>query len=459
MKPLVCFFFVLGVAFVLTIGTALLTATQPVLRWMLFGAIWSAWCILAYFSTNRLRPDQRITALYFATFEATYASGNDYADLQNRFTTAHRLPEFTECCRRGIPVRGLQDFVYLQWPFFYDLRRVTAGMIRLRIKEATGTQTMRHEDYRIMKLVTKRTKDATGNTKEETLPWELVEGPVVNPRHPLVVPPPQKEKNVKTDGSTEEITTRFVLERTLIPRVEMQVNVDIIIRLGVKLMPLIKAVPGVSLDNPEKLGEELRNRGAEPVVQEALLHAMKKFTWEGHCHINDNLEDFEKEVVRVLRKPGTFFVEAGLLRPLHEHSPTEEREDPKKNSNGDAVESIDIAIEEPIPKSDALREALNAVAIANYNKESRRLDEFGLSSGLRDRVEMAQALGQDVTFTEVLAADAIKSSQVIAIGGDGSFLTAAAQLISGGKGQGRRTKRPRKRGGTGQGGQQGTTGS
>lgn len=432
MRATMSFFAVLTTAIVLTLLVVLFVTESRTLYWMSITGIWLTWLLFCSFSFYVLKPDERLVAMFFATFDATYVSGSDYEELQQRYAGSPHEAEFRRYCRRGpLSALGLPDIVYLQFPFFYDVRPATTGSIRIHVKATDGAFTAKLETVHVIPKVSRITHEANGQTSSAPVNPQQVgkrSRVYINPVRPIVAPPAESTWQNLAQGRRAQTLVTYHLERRAYPAVEMEIDVDVVLNLGVHFGPLIRKLPRATLNDPKKLAEEILALG-EPVIQEAIIRSVHEFTWEGPQDVLSRQPELEAEIIRRLRVHHTFFVEAGLLNELAHHTHHEAM-------NGVSVTSIDIAMERPIPKSAALRDAIGLAAKATYERDALRERMMGTTLGLADR-QAATGLAPEVIF----AHDALVTSNQLFVLGAPDAVSALGAIFRGGRGGGSRQNR------------------
>lgn len=354
------------------------------------------------------RVGVRLVSFYLATFAKTYVTGHDRRELAARYRKATRLPELRRYLGRGMGWLGLPDIVYLQWPFYSTLLATTADL-RIPIAATDGVWTTEQEIYRVLRKTLKITKITQGqgnNRKEVEIRREekTEEGEWKIDTPADRKPSGTKEKRVEkpADGSTVETRVETEVETHAIPRIQLLVNGEIFIRLGVSLGPFILAFPDAPLDRQSKEGEkeglqEYLSRSIQPLIFEAVRTAVSGFTkrqtgvtvpgltWEGLADAVKSRRDIEVRVREILgSQPESILIQSGLLREWDQNADT--------SDSGQAAAAFDVVIENILPKDADLQKAIDGVAVAlkkaegaRYEGEATRYRERGLTDALEER--------------------------------------------------------------------------
>lgn len=457
---LISFLLVLAVAIITTGVTALLTLPgMPAAFAMIAATVWVGWAALTVLSFHVMKPGIRKAVFFLGTFEGVYVNGSDWEETRRRYVAAHRREDFHLFCRRGFHLIGMGDIVFLPLPFYYDVRDVTTGIVRIPIKITQGVFTAVREHARIIrtdKITRKKAeKDKNGKVTSVTVighEEKRLPGPTgeVDPLSPPVLLPSTRSIKPSTEPNEDDVivetVTKYEIARQRTFPVEMEVDVEILISLGVNIGAFVQRLPQATLGDTKKLGEELSVAGVEPVVQEALIEAVAGFrrqgpggandilpfpglTWEGDLHIVAHREELERRVTRLLREKTSMLVEAGLLQPWA----------PGTNNAGAAAETFDIAVERVIPHSEELRKKIGLVSEARYDAEATRERERGLTDALDERAKKL-----DVSSQVVIMQDTVKHTTATIVTVDKDTLSGLSRLVplaSKGKGRGERRAR------------------
>lgn len=396
--PVITFLVVLGAAVIAVAVAGLVALPQnPVAFAMISTAIAASWLLLASQSFHRVRPGQRLAAFYVGTYDGVYVTGDDWQELQQRYAAAHREPDFNTYCRRGLHFIGLGDVLYLQYPFF-DVRTVTTGVVRIPIEPADGVFTAVRQVVRFVKKTVREKKRSRQNPQGKIIGFDILERDEwlepeptqeVDPNFPPAPPASTRRATTPdpTTGEFEETVVTYSIERVSTPRVEMQIDVEVLLTLGVNIGRFFKKLPTATISDPQKLGEELKQVGVAPLVHDAIIEAVAGsdapsnpfpgLTWEGPDDVSRNRALLEQRLVRLLREKTSILVEAGFLNPW----------DPVTGNAGPSAELFDIAVEEPVPRDKTLREKIGLAKQGQYEAEATRQREQGLTDALQQRTQ------------------------------------------------------------------------
>lgn len=370
----------------------------------------------------------RLAAFFLGSFRRTYVTETDMSDLRARYGRAGRTPELETVTARGLAWLGLPDIVYLQWPF-YSAVPVTTAQLRIAIAVADGIWTTEQELFRLVRTerTVERARDPQKpeqrgrvlSNKETTTegPWRLE---TATEKKSTIAR--RRETRIETPDPTREveITVEETVETRVIPRVQLEVNGEVFIRLGVDLGRLFLALPDAPLGTPtgENGLEGYLQKKIEPLIQEAIRDAVAGFTrrrvevingqelvsmevvpgltWEGIADAIRARRELETRVRELLgSQPESILIQSGLLRPWDGR--------PDTHDGGQTASAFDVVIENIVPKDAELQKAIDAVAIARKQAEAATFEgtatrqrEKGLTDALRERQEVLQTSGESV---------------------------------------------------------------
>lgn len=408
------FFFVLTVWIVLTAGAAaLFLPDHPqsfVVASLLLFTIYVVIFLVPSFRFGLVRRlGIRLAAFYLGTFSKTYVTATDRKDLTGRYERAGRLPELKEYLGQGMTWLGLPDVLYLQWPF-YSVVQATTAQLRIRIEATDNVWTTEQEIFRIIRTTRITKKDAEGHEissdeQEELGDWQVETATTRKP-------PSKKEKKLEKspDQTVVETIVDSRTETQVIPRIQLHVNGEIFIRLGVNLGPFTLALPDAPLDRStgENNLETFLAGKIQPLIFEAIRTGVAGYkkrdgtfvpglTWEGLADAVKARRELEVRVREILgSEPESILIQSGLLREWDGN--------PETPDNGQSAAAFDIVIEEIAPKEPKLQEAIDAVAVARKQAEAARYDgdatrqrERGLTDALVDRKSRLE-VGGDIAL-------------------------------------------------------------
>lgn len=359
----------------------------------------------------------RLAAFYLGTFTKTYVTDTDRKDLERRYqkpgSKLDRSNELDQFLGRGMDWIGLPDVVYLQWPF-YSVVPATTAQLRVNIKVADGVWTTEQELFRVIRTKRVTTKDKPGKvvhgSNEERSEGEWTAVTATQKKPPI---PRTKTTKLDTSDPTEnvETTTEEVVDTQMIPRIQLRVDGEVFIRLGINLGPLVLALPEAPLDKPtgeteaDDLGKFLTGK-IEPLIHEAVWEGVAGYTkkdrstkvpgltWEGLADTAKSRRELEWRIREILgSQPESILVQSGLLREWDGDTDT--------SDNGQSAAAFDIVIEHVAPKDEALQKAIDAVAVARKQAEAAAFDadairrrERGLTDALKERTEELSVSGE-----------------------------------------------------------------
>jgi hypothetical protein len=305
---------------------------------------------------------------------------------------------------------GLPDVVYLQWPF-YSVAPATTAQLRVPIKVTDGVWTTEQEVFRVVRTLRTITRAIETVTKgsvakeKETIIGDDERTQIGDWKAETVAerkPSETRTKKVeKVGGKSVETREEIRVETQTIPRIQLVVDGEIFIRLGVNLGPLILAMPDAPLDRPtdkEKIiGLETFLSGKiQPLAFEAIRAGVSGYTrphrdlvpgltWEGLADAVKASRELEARVRELLgSQPESILIQSALLRPWDG--------DVSTSDAGQSAAAFDVVIEHISPKGDELQKAIDKVAVARKQSEAARYDaegtrqrERGLTDALAER--------------------------------------------------------------------------
>lgn len=353
------------------------------------------------------RQGVRLVSFYLGTFDKTFVTGTDQADLQSRYPVATQAQDLLFYLGRGMQWVGLPDVVYLQWPF-YSVTVVTTAQLRIPIDVSDGVWTAEQVLYRLVKVtrtVKKKTVGrgnkqkeiarVTGETREEG-DWTTerphnADGSLVPMRSFVTT-------QTGVPGDPSETTTEVMVETQTIPRIQLRVNGEVFIRFGVNLGRLILALPDAPLSRPDGaegleayLGEKI-----QPLIHEAIregvagfqrkhyqddgtishLESVPGLPWEGLMDVVQARGELEKRVREILGSQAESVLrQSGLIRDWDGHTETTDR--------GPSAAAFDLVIEHIAPADDELLKVISSVAVARKQAEAAEFE--GLATERRER--------------------------------------------------------------------------
>ncbi len=350
----------------------------------------------------------RLAGFYLGTFTKCYATETDKRDLAQRYEKAGRLEEYNRSLGRGLDWIGLPDVVYLQWPF-YSVVVVTTAQLRVPVNVADGVWTTEGELYRVVHTTETVVKDKDrkileSTKKEETGAWTAV--PTGQAKPPTI----RETKVVIGATKDTEETTADQVETQLVPRIQLRVDGEVFIRIGINLGPFFLALPDAPTDAPTgDTGLETYLRGKiQPLVHEAVREGIggftrkttqapvPGFTWEGIADTVKNRRELEVRIREILGgQPESILIQSGLLREWDGNATT--------SDSGQSAAAFDVVVEHISPKDDELQKAIDAVAVsrkqaeaAAFDGEATRKREQGLTEALKHRKETLGVEGESI---------------------------------------------------------------